>query len=70
MCVYKINHMKAGKEMNYTIERIGENKVVMNMENGVEVTIIFRKKDNTDIEDIVTNNLMMSYEQRMRDNNE
>lgn len=57
--------MKAGKEMNYTIERIGENKAVVNMENGVEVTIIFRKEDNTDIEDIVTNNLMMSYEQRI-----
>ena len=57
--------MKAGKEMNYTIERIGENKAVVNMENGVEVTIIFRKEDNPDIEDIVTNNLMMSYEQRI-----
>lgn len=65
MCVYKISNMKAGKEMNYTIERIGENKAVVNMENGVEVTIIFRKEDNTDIEDIVTNNLMMSYEQRI-----
>ena len=61
--------MKAGKEMNYIIKRIEENKVVMEIENGSKVTIIFRKEDNTDIEDIVTNNLMMSYEQRIRDNN-
>ena len=61
--------MKAGKEMNYIIKRIEENKVVMEIENGSKVTIIFRKEDNTDIEDIVTNNLMMSYEQRIRYNN-
>ena len=61
--------MKSGKEMNYIIKRIEENKVVMEIENGSKVTIIFRKEDNTDIEDIVTNNLMMSYEQRIRDNN-
>ena len=41
----------------------------MEIENGSKVTIIFRKEDNTDIEDIETNNLMMSYEQRIRDNN-
>lgn len=61
--------MKSGKEMNYIIKRIEENKVVMEIENGSKVTIIFRKEDNTDIEDIVTNNLMMSYEQRIRYNN-
>ena len=61
--------MKAGKEMNYIIKRIEENKVFMEIENGSKVTIIFRKEDNTDIEDIETNNLMMSYEQRIRDNN-
>ena len=58
--------MKVGKEMNYTIKRIDENKAVMEMENGSKVTIIFKKEDNLDIEDIVTNNLMMSYEQRMK----
>ena len=58
--------MKAGKEMNYIIKRIEEDKAVMEMENGSKVTIIFRKEDNPDIEDIVTNNLMMSYEQRIK----
>lgn len=58
--------MKAGKEMDYIIKRIDENKAVMEMDNGSKVIIIFKKKDNPDIEDIVTNNLMMSYEQRMK----
>lgn len=58
--------MKAGKEMNYIIKRIDDNKAVMEMENGSRIMIIFRKEDNPDIEDIVINNLMMSYEQRMR----
>ena len=55
--------------MNYTIKRIDENKAVMDMENGSKVVIIFKKEDNPDIEDIVTNNLMMSYEQRMKELN-
>ena len=58
--------MKAGEEMNYTIKRIDENKAAMEMEDGSKVTIIFREEDNPDIEDIVTNNLMMSYEARMK----
>lgn len=52
--------------MNYTIKRIDENKAIMEMEDGSKVTIIFREEDNPDIEDIVTNNLMMSYEARMK----
>lgn len=62
----QLNFMKAGKEMDYIIKRIDENKAAMEMENGSKVIIIFKKKDNPDIEDIVTNNLMMSYEQRMK----
>ncbi len=53
--------------MNYTIKRVDENKAVMEMEDGSKVTIIFREEDNPDIEDIVTNNLMMSYEARMKE---
>ena len=52
--------------MNYTIKRIDENRAVMEMYNGSKVIIIYKKEDNPDIEDIVTNNLMMSYEQRMK----
>ena len=58
--------MKVGKEMDYVIKRIDENKAVMDMDNGSKVIIIFKKEDNPDIEDIVTNNLMMSYELRMK----
>ena len=52
--------------MSYTIKRIDENDVVMEMDNDSKTIIIFKKEDNPDIEDIVTNNLMMSYEQRMK----
>ena len=52
--------------MNCTIKRIDENKAVMEMDNGSKITIIFREDDNPDIEDIVTYNLMMSYEQRIK----
>ena len=52
--------------MDYIIKRFDENKAAMEMENGSKVIIIFKKEDNPDIEDIVTNNLMMSYEQRIK----
>ena len=54
--------------MNYTIKRIDKNKAIMEMENGSRITHTFREEDHPDIEDIVTNNLMMSYEQRMKEN--
>ena len=53
--------------MNYMIKRIDKNKAIMEMENGSRITLIFRDEDNPDIEDIVTNNLMMSYEDRMKE---
>lgn len=55
--------------MNYTIKRIDKNKAIMEMENGSRITLIFRDEDNPEIEDIVTNNLMMSYEARMKGTN-
>ena len=55
--------------MNYMIKRIDKNKAIMEMENGSRITLIFRDEDNPDIEDIVTNNLMMSYEQRIKGTN-
>lgn len=38
--------MKVRTEMNDTIKRFDDNKAVMNMENGVVVTIIFREEYN------------------------
>ena len=55
--------------MNYMIKRIDKNKAIMEMENGSRITLIFRDEDNPDIKDIVTNNLMMSYEQRIKGTN-
>lgn len=52
--------------MNYTMERIAENVVVMTTDKGNTIKIVFRKEDNPDIENIVTDNLLMSYEQRIR----
>lgn len=53
--------------MNYTLKKTAENVAVMETENGCKVTIVFKKEDNLDIEDIVTNNLMMSYERRIKE---
>lgn len=55
--------------MDYTLKRMDKNIVIMELENKTKIIIRFREKDNPDIEDIVTNNLMMSYEQRMKDAN-
>ena len=50
MCVYKMNYVKVGTKMNYTIKRIDKNKAIMEMENGSRITLIFRDEDNPDIE--------------------
>ena len=61
--------MKAGMIMDYTLRRLDKNIVIMELENKTKIIIRFREEDNPDIEDIITNNLMMSYEQRMKDAN-
>ena len=55
--------------MDYTLKRMDKNIVIMELENKTKIIIRFREEDNPDIEDIITNNLMMSYEQRMKDAN-
>ena len=55
--------------MDYTLKRLDKNIVIMELENKTKIIIRFREEDNPDIEDIITNNLMMSYEQRMKDGN-
>lgn len=61
--------MKAGMIMDYTLKRMDKNIVIMELENKAKIIIRFREADNPDIEDIITNNLMMSYEQRMKEAN-
>lgn len=53
--------------MSSVIHRVAENVVVMKTQSGCTVTIKFRKEDNPDIENIVTDNLLTSYEQRIKD---
>ena len=55
--------------MDYILKRMDKNIVIMELENKTKIIIRFREEDNLDIEDIITNNLMMSYEQRMKDAN-
>ena len=52
--------------MKHKFLHIADNVVEMETENGNHVKIVFSEEDNPEIENIVTNNIMMSYEQRIR----
>ena len=52
--------------MNYVMTRTGQNTVYVKAENGVNVRINFSSEDNTEVEEIVTNNLLLSYENRIK----
>ena len=52
--------------MNYIMTRTGQDTVFMKANNGVNVRINFSSEDNTEVEDIVTNNLLLSYEKRIK----
>ena len=63
-----LNYKEGRDGMNYKMERIADNVVVMTTDSGNTIKIVFAKEDNPDIENIVTDNLMMSYEKRIKDN--
>lgn len=52
--------------MDYTIRRIGLNSVEFKNNKGVNVRINFSVKENYDVEDNITSNLLMSYEDRIK----
>lgn len=52
--------------LNYEMERIDADTVVMTTERGEMVTLHFQPKDNPDIENIITDNLLTSYERRIK----
>lgn len=52
--------------MNYIMTRTGRDNVSMKADNGINVRINFSSEDNTEVEDIVTNNLLLSYEKRIK----
>lgn len=51
--------------LNYEMERIDADTVVMTTERGEKVTLHFQPEDNPDIENIITDNLLTSYERRI-----
>ncbi len=52
--------------LNYKMERVDANTVVMITERGEKVTLHFQPDDNPDIENIITDNLLTSYEKRIK----
>ena len=52
--------------MNYTMTRTGLDSFEFKSENGVTVKMKFNAKDNYEVEDNVTSNLLMSYEERIK----
>ena len=54
--------------MECTLVRTGLNSVEFKTANGVNVKINFSSKDNYAVEDNVTSNLLMSYEERIKKN--
>lgn len=53
--------------MDCIMQRVSENIVLMETGNGCKVKIKFRQEDNPNIENIVTENLLMSYEHRIKE---
>ena len=52
--------------MNYIMTRTGVDSAYVKADNGVNVSIHFSSEDNTEVEDFVTNNLLISYEKRIK----
>jgi hypothetical protein len=46
--------------------RTGRDSVCVKVDNGVNVRINFSSEDNYEVEDNVTNNLLLSYEKRIK----
>ena len=52
--------------MNYTMRRTGLNSVEFKTDKDVTVKMNFNTNDNYEVEDNVTSNLLMSYEERIK----
>ena len=52
--------------MDCTMKRIGVNSVEFKTDKGVTVKMNFNTNDNYEVEDNVTSNLLMSYEERIK----
>ena len=52
--------------LNYEMEKVDATTVVMMTKRGEKVTLHFQPEDNPDIENIITDNLLTSYERRIK----
>ena len=52
--------------MYYDMKRVDKDTVKVTTEEGNIITIHFKTEDNPDIEDIVTDNLLTSYDKRLK----
>lgn len=52
--------------MNYTMTRTGLNSAEFITDKGVTVRLNFNTKDNYEVENNVTSNLLLSYEERIK----
>ena len=52
--------------LNYEMEIVDATTVIMTTERGEKVTLHFQPEDNPDIENIITDNLLTSYERRIK----
>lgn len=52
--------------MNYTMTKTGLNSVEFKTDKGVTIKMNFNTNDNYEVEDNVTSNLLMSYEERIK----
>ena len=52
--------------MNYTMTKTGLNSVEFKTDIGVTIKMNFNTNDNYEVEDNVTSNLLMSYEERIK----
>lgn len=52
--------------LNCEIERIDADTVVMTTKRGEKIILHFQSEDNPDIENIITDNLLTSYERRIK----
>lgn len=59
--------MEAIFMFKYSMKKIDDNTVVIKTDKGNTVTLRFQPEDNFDVEDIITNNLLTSYERRIKE---
>ena len=55
--------------MNEKIQRISKSEFIMESEKGEFITLIFNEIDNKDVENLILESLLTSYETRLNNKN-